>query len=295
MEKSWQTKEWLETEYAKYGSSTIARKCGVDDSTIIYWLDKFCIPRRTRSESLKITQNRVHNIDINYFAKINTPQKAYWLGFIVADGSIRHPKENVYYTDFELAIADKETVQHFADDIGYGEILVDHQRARCNVNNTFFTENLMKFGVCPNKTGHEVFPLLPKNMVRYFILGFFDGDGSIMYYEGKTRIRSRFHIVCANKNFLEHIKDILSAEAKIRFTNKSLHKKYAGSDAYELETSTLPNIAKIYDYLYTDCKCYHLQRKHDKFKKLMNHYLTMPRLIKRYSPNCLETSRTKQK
>lgn len=295
MKKSWQTKEWLETEYAKYGSSTIAKKCGVDDSTIIYWLDKFCIPKRTRSESLKRTQNRIHDVDISYFAEIDTPQKAYWLGFIVADGSIRHPREDIYYTDFELAIADKEAVQRFADDIGYGKILIDDRRARCNVNNISFTKNLLKLGVCSNKTGHEVFPSLSKDLIRYFILGFFDGDGSIMYYEKETRIRSRFHMVCANKDFLKHIESILSIEADVNFTEKSLHKKYAGSDVYELETATLPNIAKIHDYFYTDCKCYHLQRKHDKFKKLMNHYLEMPRLIKRYSPNCLETSRVKQK
>lgn len=295
MKKSWQTKEWLETEYAKYGSSTIAKKCGVDDSTIIYWLGKFCIPKRTRSESLKITQNRVHDVNTSYFAEIDTPQKAYWLGFIVADGSIRHPREDIYYTDFELAIADKETVQRFADDIGYGKILIDGRRARCNVNNISFTKNLLKLGVCPNKTGHEVFPSLSKDLIRYFILGFFDGDGSIMYYEKETRIRSRFHMVCANEDFLKHIESILSIEADVNFTEKSLHKKYVDSDVYELETATLPNIAKIHDYFYTDCKCYHLQRKHDKFKKLMNHYLKMPRLIKRYSPNCLETSRAKQK
>ena len=295
MEKKWQNKEWLEEKYSKYGSTTIARECGIDDSTIIYWLKKFKIPTRSRSESLRITQNRIHNVDVDYFSEINTPQKAYWLGFIVADGSIRNPSKDVYYADFELSVKDEETVRQFANDIKYGEILIDHYRARCNVNNTVFTKNLMNHGVCTNKTGREVFPKIDKKLVRYFILGYFDGDGSIMYYERETKVRSRFHIVCANRNFLEKIKSILENEANVAFTKSSLHKKYVGSDVYELETATLPNIAKINDYFYTDCECYHLQRKEEKFKKLISHYITMPRLIKRYSPNCLEIGRVKQK
>lgn len=292
MEKIWQDKEWLQEEYKKYGTSTIAKKCGIDDATVAYWLKKFKIKMRSRSESITITHNRTHDVDVDYFKEIDSPEKAYWLGYLMADGSIRHPRSNIYYTDLELGIVDKEALQHFANNINYGNLTVDDHRARCNINNTAFTKNLMKWGVCQNKTGNESFPHLNKKLKRYFILGYFDGDGSIMFYQHNTHIRSRFHLVCMNKDMLESVKAVLEKDARVQFSPSSLHLKSTGN-VYELETATFPNIAKIHDYFYQDCESYYLERKRKKFEQLIEHYITMPRLIRRYSPNCLETSRAK--
>lgn len=40
-------------------------------------------------------------------------------------------------------------------------------------------KDLSKYGIIPNKTGKEIFPIdkIPYNMYPHFLRGFFDGDG----------------------------------------------------------------------------------------------------------------------
>lgn len=290
--KKWQNKKWLEKEYNKYGSSTIANKLGINDATIMYWLKKFNIKTRTRSESLKITQNRKGLVNREYFKTIDTEEKAYWLGFLIADGSLNKKKYG-YHTSFELSIQDKSVVEKFAEDISYkGKIYLTNTRARLSISDTIFSSELLKYGFSNQKTFNEKFPdkeIIDKSLIKYFILGYFDGDGSIMFYKEKNRVRARFHLVCGNRNFLEKIKEVLE-ENGIKFSKKSLHKKYTGcKDVYELESSSLENIVKIADYFYFNNIYFSMNRKKDKFKEIINHYKKNPLNIKRYSPNFMET------
>lgn len=287
---TYKNKNWLVKEYSLHGSSTIARKCNVDDSTIIYWLKKFNIKIRTRKESLSITDSRKNLANRNYFKNINTPQKAYWLGFLMADCTIINKGNGIYYFSFELSIKDKNIVEQFAKDIEFqGKIYYTKNKVRLFINDTLFTKNLMKYGIIENKTGKEIFPNIKEKYNKYFILGFFDGDGSIMFYNNKQRIRSRFHIVSCNEKILKQIKEELSIKANVIFTENSLHRKYTGcNEIYELETSTLSNIMKIYDYFYYNENIFYMKRKYNKFLELKKHYVKNPTNLKRYSPNFIE-------
>ena len=286
----YKNKDWLMKEYSLHGSSTIAKKCNVDDSTIIYWLKKFNIKTRTRGESLSITDSRKNIADRDYFKNINSAQKAYWLGFLMADCTIINKGNGIYYFSFELSIKDKNIIEQFAKDIKFqGKIYYNKNKARLFINDTLFTKNLIKYGIIENRTNKKIFPNIKEKYNKYFILGFFDGDGSIMFYDNKQRIRSRFHIVSCNEEILKKIKEELSTKANVIFTKSSLHKKYTGcKKAYELETSTLSNIMKIYDYFYYNENIFYMKRKYDKFLELKKHYVKNPTNLKRYSPNFIE-------
>ena len=43
--------------------------------------------------------------------------------------------------------------------------------------------DLAKYGIIPRKTGHEFLPIdeIPDNLIRHFIRGFFDGDGTYVF------------------------------------------------------------------------------------------------------------------
>lgn len=58
-----------------------ASLCGIYDA-----LRRWGVKTRNLSDS-----HRQYNIDENYFDTINTEEKAYWLGFIYADGFITNP------------------------------------------------------------------------------------------------------------------------------------------------------------------------------------------------------------
>lgn len=284
-------KTWLEEMYKEYGSSHIAKICNVDDKTIIYWLKKYNIKIRTRSESLKITKSRKYHLNEDYFKNIDSSEKAYFLGLLMADGTMREHKNSCYQLSLELKQDDKYIIDIFNNCIesNYKVVISNNsnynsKRARLIITNFNFASNLLNHGVVPHKTGKETVPLIDANFNKDFIRGFFDGDGSIQFTDTGKRVRSRFHLVSCSYNVLFQIKSILESEANVIFTEKSIHLKSNTSNIYELETSTLPEIAKIYDYLYYD-KCLHLKRKELIFNTFLQYYKTSSLLIKRYSPN----------
>lgn len=287
---NYKNREWLNNMYNQYGSSFIAKQCNVDDSTIIYWLKKFNIKVRTRNESLSLTNARKYKVNEEFFKEINSNKKAYWLGFLMADGTMREYRNNKYQLSFELKEEDKYIIENFNNDIESNYLVsisnnsnYNTKRARLIITNHNFTKHLIAKGIIPQKTGQEIIPSdIPKDFVKDFIRGFFDGDGSIQFTH-KNRVRSKFHLVSCSETILNQIKKTLELEANVKFTEKSLHVKSGSSHIYELETSTLTEIAKIYDYLYyNDCIC--LKRKENIFKTFLSYYKTSARLIKRYSP-----------
>lgn len=286
---NYKNKEWLNNMYAQYGSSYIAKQCKVSDKTILYWLRKFNINIRTRKESLEKTNARKYKLNENYFKEIDCPKKAYWLGLLMADGTMREYKNNRFQLSLELKESDKYIIEKLNNDIESNYIITisdnSHcgtKRARLVITNNNFAKNLLTKGIIPRKTGKEYIPKMPKELYRDFIRGFFDGDGSIQFTKN-NRVRSKFHLVSCSKKILNQIKKILEVEASVKFANKSLHNKSGMNHIHELETSTLTEIAKIYDYLYYDnCVC--LERKENIFKAFLSYYKTSVRLIKRYSP-----------
>ena len=284
----YKNKEWLKNKYVKeqYGSSHIARYCNVDDGTIIYYLKKYNIPIRSRSESCKITKAKKYKLNEDYFEFIDDAHKAYWLGFLMADGTMREHKVGCLQLSFELCEDDVYILDQFNHDINSTyRVQINtcknssKNRARLVITNYNFCKHLIKHGIIPNKTGKEKIPnSIPDNYIKDFIRGFFDGDGCIMF-SNNDRARGKFHIVSCSYNILCNLLKIIPAD----FSNKSLHLK-AGSDyIYELETANLVNLAKIYDYLYYEnCLC--LKRKENKFKEFLIYFKQSKRLTKRYSP-----------
>ena len=67
----------------------IANKYGVSKYTILRRLESCHSPRRSNSEA-----NRFYSLNPSFFEKIDTEQKAYWLGFLLADGNIAYNGRN---------------------------------------------------------------------------------------------------------------------------------------------------------------------------------------------------------
>lgn len=67
------------------GSSSlvVAKRYGVDKGTVLDWLVKAKVDRRSNSEA-----RRRFCVDETFFKKIDTEEKAYWLGFLLADGNV---------------------------------------------------------------------------------------------------------------------------------------------------------------------------------------------------------------
>ena len=81
------------------------------------------ITRILKSNGVELT-NRRYNVNHNYFDIIDTEEKAYWLGFLYADGYIRERKSG-NSLEMKLSIKDKHHLELFRESINSNHIIVD--------------------------------------------------------------------------------------------------------------------------------------------------------------------------
>ncbi len=203
--------------------------------------------------------NLKYKVDYNFFERIDTEEKAYWLGFIVADGCVY--KHTITIT---LHSQDKDHLHKFLDNIKsnhkiYNNYYKDRDKFYPSVSVTHYKliDDLSRYGVISCKTFKTCFPNIPTKLQRHFIRGVFDGDGCInKTQKGQLRVH-----IAGTKKLLNSIQKILCYNCSLKKTkfgkkNKSYILMYAGNK----------QIPKIMNYLYNNSSIY-LNRKYDQYLK----------------------------
>lgn len=208
-------------------------------------------------------------LNIDYFKEINTPDKAYWLGFICADGNIKKTNNKVSLTSKDL-----EVIQNFKEVIGAGHTIsrIENFDKRTNktytgfsiqIGNELFVAHLINLGVTSNKTNVLEFPKIDEKYYSYFIAGLFDGDGSIILC-GKEKNHIAINLISTNE-VLSFIKTYILNKfdiqpkyyCKVSKNKPNVWKMYLYSDAH-----------KFLEFIYCDNTFkYYLKRKYDKYLK----------------------------
>lgn len=150
------------------------------------------------------------NLKIRYFKLIDTKEKAYWLGFLYADGYIETRNSKPFRLGIEIDRKDEILVDRFMQSLGlnpkYKKNRKDHKTVLIRFVNKFIVSDLLNHGVIPGKSKKIELPVLENDRFYLaFLLGFFDGDGKV----GTTRIVSGSII------FLKQIKDKFNLSNKI--------------------------------------------------------------------------------
>ena len=196
-----------------------------------------------------------------YFNKIDTEEKAYWLGFLYADGCVH---SNNY--EISVNITDKEHIEKFKAAIkAFNHNIIEIQDKRFQNAKTLYQfsirdkqlhQDLIKWGCIPQKSLLiNKIPNIPRDYVSHFLRGYFDGDGSLHYLRGTNNYRISF---VGTKDFLNDIQKELQ-------TNVSLQSNIAGK-AYVLQIAGRRQIERILNYLYNNSKENNrLNRKYQKY------------------------------
>jgi len=196
------------------------------------------------------------------FENCNHPVKAYWIGFIMADGCVVNQKK-ARKLIIELGEKDVELLKNFNTFV-QGGVPIKFTKKGC-VRLVLYSKKMVndleKYGIVPRKTGKEVIYNIPNEYLSHFIRGYFDGDGSIVTIHRRGLIEKRFSICCANKNFLERIQRIIQKRCKLSLT-KIYHN--LGRNIYYLCYGGNKMISRIFNYLYCDADIY-LNRKRQGF------------------------------
>lgn len=116
-----------------------------------------------------------------FFDKIDSCEKAYYLGWIMADGNVSI-NNSQYSLKIHISYNDKELIDNFLDvNKSTNKTKIKngiHMSYYVSLTSKHMCESLMKYGVVPNKSGKENFPSdILKEFKRNFIRGVFDGDG----------------------------------------------------------------------------------------------------------------------
>ncbi|MFX1373500.1 MAG: hypothetical protein ACFFCE_16730 [Promethearchaeota archaeon] len=188
------------------------------------------------------------NLDFNYFADINTIEKAYWLGFLFADGwiAIDIKQSGKYFRiGFGQKSEDKERVVAFCKALGLNKSMIkdyniynDEGKVYHYSEIRFLSGNVewensianqlinwgMDYDIGENGKRIKIliFPTLKnEKLMLAFLLGFYDGDGSLRQYtspQGKIKVSP--HICSINGEFLEKIRIYYQIKNNVFLTQK---------------------------------------------------------------------------
>ena len=169
--------------YNKFGSSVdVGKLFNVGHKVITKILEEKGVKRTA-------AKKRQYKINENYFDEIDTPNKAYILGFLWADGCNFVKKSTISMT---LEEKDKDDLDRIRNEIGSERPLefIDYSNKhdfgytyknqyRLLLFSTHMCKTLENIGMVPNKSLIVKFPTLSSELIRHFIRGLFDGDGSV--------------------------------------------------------------------------------------------------------------------
>lgn len=275
MESKGVNKEDIERMYVVENMSLarIAKVFKVGENKVKLWLKECNIPLRKYTQKFRFNEN--------YFDEIDSEEKAYWLGFIWCDGSIIDQAKNLQIklslsdTDishvykFKEAIDAEHTVKTY--DISNGFMSEEvRQEARIVVTSKHMGETLRnKYGMVTHRsTSLPVTEKIPKSLVRHFIRGVFDADGSITTYwnKGKESWNPNLKMslqLYSTEDLIDFIQDHW---IEIGFKNNKVktikrHKDRDGS-ATGICFSGVDQVTWLLNYLYEDSRIY-LDRKMD--------------------------------
>lgn len=235
-------------------------------------LDATTVKKRLKELNLEIKNtNRVNRrIKSDYFSNIDSPEKAYWLGFLFTDGSVDHYKKTGRIR-LQLQEKDKEILEKFKEDLCLdGKIIYDNRPKSICCSVEFVDEqifnDLAKYGIIPRKT-YEVsripYNLIPKEFLSSYALGLYDGDGGLSYSDNfSTDVTLGY--TAYHESEVEDFQDLINILINSNKKNKNFF-----TSAWHTQWRGRLQVLKILDVLYQDCPR-HLKRKYDKYILLKN-------------------------
>ena len=227
-------------------------------------LKEFNVKKRTLSEA-----KRQYTLNENFFHKIDSEEKAYILGFVMADAGVYKN-----YLNIHLALKDKAHIQKILDAMGSNQPIRmwDHhsfgkifKAAGVSIASAKIVKDLRQFGVVENKS-LILNPILnfPGRFYKDVFRGMVDGDGSI-YKFGKPRRDGTYRWVVnlvGSKQAVNKFRDFVRANIK---TNANI---LPHVNIYSIKFSGLALPQKVARLLYKDAVIY-LDRKMARVDELL--------------------------
>ena len=234
-----------------------------------YGVSKTVINRILMENNISKKQdNHIYQCNYDYFENIDNDEKAYWLGFLAADGcNYRretnatillniHQKDLDHLIKFQASLNSNIPIKNLIQNDGFSN---NTPMSRFAINSMKMSKDLEKLGIVPRKSLILKPPIIDEKYYLPFILGYFDGDGSIC----KLKQYNNYEwSIQGTKEMLNWINSVLQLDCKLRKRNPN-----SNLNNYYISIGGTNKIYNILYKLYNSCNI-HLERKYLIYKEL---------------------------
>lgn len=231
----------------------------------------------------------IYNKNINLFEQIDTEEKAYWLGLLMADGSIAwaKTKAGIKYYGIKLGLCDKELMDKYKKFFDIPEDFPYQILNQENCQPVYYiyitchkiAEDLVNHGMVKRKDYRTKIPNMPEKLKRHFIRGYFDGDGCIYLRKvklqsGKEKTKKFVSITSCSKKVLKQIEKLLKKLNLIRINKNHIKfpKTYNGKKHPPfLGFKHRTDVYNFLNFMYKDAAIY-MERKWNLYNSIKNDF-----------------------
>jgi hypothetical protein len=220
---------------------------------------EFIDSMRIRNGSKNLRPKKLYTFDEDFFNRIDTEAKAYFLGFIYADGCIHNYIPNKYVMQIMINKKDKKILELLCKETQMTKPIRDTtlDRVVISFHSSKMFNDLVSHGIVPRKTYSDIFPRdVSSEFFHHYIRGVFDGDGCICVKGKKVQAQ-----ITGKLSFCQWLKynisSILGVGGYIT-TPKETYSNWGLTGVKQLQ--------KFGQWLYKDATIF-LERKNEKFLK----------------------------
>jgi len=206
------------------------------------------------------------------FFKQWSPDMAYILGFLFADGNMVKTKRGTHFV--AMYTADRDLLVSIAESIESNHRIGERRNGPgvvyvLQIGSKELFEDLVLLGLTPNKARRMRLPEIPEKYIGDFVRGYFDGDGNV--WTGLLNKKRRKPTSAITTSFTSASDDFLS-NLQLTLLRRGLHGGYLykikNKNCYRLTYSIL-NTLKLFTIMYTMPHKLFLHRKKLIFEKFI--------------------------
>jgi len=244
------------------------------------------ILRKNNIKMKKVGHPKIFSCKENIFQEDNE-FSFYLAGFIAADGTLRKQKyskvlkislskkDENHLKQIQKLLENNSPIKHYKTKIKNKKICNnkakynEYEYSELTITSSKIFDDLDRFNIVPNKTSSYTMPdwLISHNLVRHFIRGYIDGDGSICISLNKKYLKPQASLsIIGNKNLIDVINKIFIEKCKIN--GSKINHKPGTKHTYRIRFSGNKQMKKLANFLYSDSNIF-LRRKIDKINFLL--------------------------
>lgn len=233
------------------------------------------ITRVLKSEGINLklrigSNSRFRKVDETFFDIIDTPEKAYILGWIISDGYVNKYKLSFYLKDIEILEMIKRILksEHKISSKSIYDKRTEktYKQTSLQINSQKISQSLSRLGINQAKSYNVDLPKIRNKLHSHLLRGIFDGDGYIGIGQKKKGIFPRFSLI-VSENLYNSLEPIFN-KRKIYFKKPSVVSERNGDRILKIFVYKKEELGKFFKFIYKDSDSLRLSRKYDKYIEL---------------------------